>query len=196
MPAWHRASNSFRSATATRAPGNGSARATSPSLHEIKARYAEWEIIGPPEIRDVDPSARYFSPHVKLRQDERAPELIDALEAFLVQLFLRRYVTYCARRGRFAAMNGAARLFAEVSASPGEWVAQKRQAPTEPGPALSCWNPITACGARGGRDQRDRGRVVPRSPVPVAHSRKFALPIQHCHPQAAGAPNSALALHY
>jgi hypothetical protein len=32
-------------------------------LHEIKARYAEWEITGPPEIRDVDPGARYFTPH-------------------------------------------------------------------------------------------------------------------------------------
>ena len=29
--------------------------------HEIDARYAEWEIIGPPEIRDVDPDARYFN---------------------------------------------------------------------------------------------------------------------------------------
>ena len=38
-----------------------------------------------------------------------------ALEAFLVRLFLRRYVTYCARRRRFAAMNGAVRLFAEVA---------------------------------------------------------------------------------
>jgi len=28
--------------------------------HEIAARYAEWETIGPPEIRDVDPGARYF----------------------------------------------------------------------------------------------------------------------------------------
>ena len=28
--------------------------------HEIAARYAEWEIIGSPEIRDVDPNERYF----------------------------------------------------------------------------------------------------------------------------------------
>ena len=27
--------------------------------HEIAARYNEWEIIGPPEIPDVDPNARY-----------------------------------------------------------------------------------------------------------------------------------------
>jgi len=32
-------------------------------LHEIKARYQQPEIIGPPEIRDVDPHSRYFAPH-------------------------------------------------------------------------------------------------------------------------------------
>ena len=32
-------------------------------LHEIKQRYAEYEIIGPPAIRDVDADARYFAPH-------------------------------------------------------------------------------------------------------------------------------------
>lgn len=29
---------------------------------EISARYADWEITGPPEVRDVDPDAQYFSP--------------------------------------------------------------------------------------------------------------------------------------
>jgi hypothetical protein len=33
--------------------------------HEIAARYAEWEIIGPPEIRDVNPEERYFTPHAR-----------------------------------------------------------------------------------------------------------------------------------
>ena len=37
-----------------------------------------------------------------------------APQRFLLLAFLRRYVTYCARRGSFAAMNGAARLFAEL----------------------------------------------------------------------------------
>jgi hypothetical protein len=90
---------------------------------QIAERYAGWEITGPAEIRDVDPDARAFSPFkqtmdAELRRDsERPPELqptIDAVEAFLLAVFLRRYVTYCARRGRFAAMNGAVRLFAEV----------------------------------------------------------------------------------
>jgi hypothetical protein len=42
---------------------------------------------------------------------------IDATEEFLLAVFLRRYVTYCARRGRFAAMTGAARLHAEIGAA-------------------------------------------------------------------------------
>ena len=94
---------------------------------DIAARYAEWEITGPVEIRDVDPDARAFTPHASFKQmmdaelrrySERPPELhpaIDAAEAFLLAVFLRRYVTYCARRGRYAAMNGAARLFAEIT---------------------------------------------------------------------------------
>ena len=94
---------------------------------DIAARYAEWEIAGQAEIRDVDPEARGFSPHARFklmmnselrRFSERPPEVqpaIDATDAFLARLFLRRYVTYCARRGRFAAMNGAARLFAALA---------------------------------------------------------------------------------
>ena len=31
-------------------------------LHAIKQRHAEFEIIGPPEMRDFAPNARYFSP--------------------------------------------------------------------------------------------------------------------------------------
>ena len=98
-------------------------------LHEIKARFTEFEIVGPPEIRRPDPDARYFNPHAPFeammsaelrRFNERPPELatplaIDELEVSLVRTFLRRYVTYCARRQRFAAMNRAARLFAELS---------------------------------------------------------------------------------
>jgi hypothetical protein len=40
-------------------------------------------------------------------------EAIDASERFLLRPFLRRYITWCARGRRFAAMQGAARLFAE-----------------------------------------------------------------------------------
>jgi hypothetical protein len=54
------------------------------------------------------------------RFSERPPELspaVDEIEIFLIRTFLRRYVTYCARRRRYAAMNGAARLFAEIGVS-------------------------------------------------------------------------------
>ena len=92
-----------RSATRNRSPRGTVARYRA-KQHEIAARYAEWEIIGPPEIRDVDPDARYFSPHASFnsmmnaeirRYTETAPELqpaLDALESFLVGVFLRRYV--------------------------------------------------------------------------------------------------------
>ena len=39
---------------------------------------------------------------------------IDATERYLLRVFLRRYITWCARRRRFAAMQGAARLLAEA----------------------------------------------------------------------------------
>lgn len=98
--------------------------------HVIAARHSEWEIIGRPEIRDVDPHARYFSPyrmveHAELmRLQEPPPQInphleqppaIDDTERFLVALFLRRYVTYCARRRRYAQMQEAARLYREVA---------------------------------------------------------------------------------
>ena len=82
-------------------------------------------MIGPPEIRDVDLDARYFTPwkvvpHAELtRLSEQAPQsnphlerppALDTVERFLTTLFLRRYVTYCARRGRYAQMQGSARL--------------------------------------------------------------------------------------
>ena len=71
-------------------------------MREIAARHAEWEIIGPPEIRDVDPGARYFTPfrvtpHAEaMRMFEQPPQInphlekpptIDLLEASL-DLFL------------------------------------------------------------------------------------------------------------
>jgi hypothetical protein len=101
-------------------------------LHDIETRHAEWQIVGPPEVRELAPNARYFHPyrlvpHADLmRLSEAPPQLnphlerppaIDTVERFLVALFLRRYVTYCARRGRLAQMQGAARLRREVMAS-------------------------------------------------------------------------------
>jgi hypothetical protein len=100
---------------------------------EICAGHGEWEIIGPPEIRDVDPNARHFHPyrvmqHAELRRlQEQPPQInphleqppaIDAAERSLVTLFLRRYVTYCARRRHFAQMQGAAQLYRDVRTLP------------------------------------------------------------------------------
>jgi len=46
------------------------------------------------------------------------PAAIDRLKSFLVGAFLRRYVTYSARRGRYAQINGAARLLATLRGYP------------------------------------------------------------------------------
>ena len=101
--------------------------------YEIAARHGEWEITGPPEIRHVEPEGRQFNPyrvmaHAELmRLQDPAPQInphreqppaIDNLERFLVAMFLRRYVTYCARRRRFAQMQAAARLHREVTSCP------------------------------------------------------------------------------
>ena len=95
---------------------------------EIAGRYAEWEIIGPAEIRKGGGGA--FNPfrvipHSTLTQlEEPAPQIdphlmdpptVDALECHLALIFLRRYVTYCARRRSYAQMQGAARLHRAIA---------------------------------------------------------------------------------
>jgi hypothetical protein len=72
---------------------------------EIAKGNAEWEIIGSPEIRDVDSHARYFSPwgvsaHTEvMHMSEPAPKInphldqppgTDAAERFLVTRYLSR----------------------------------------------------------------------------------------------------------
>lgn len=85
---------------------------------EIAARYAEWEITGPPEVRESSGGA-YFNPARTLRATEllegleREPQLSEG-ERFLVLLFLRRYVTFCARKRSWARMRNAARLFRRI----------------------------------------------------------------------------------
>ena len=107
--------------------------------HEIAARYAEFETIGPPEIRETDRDRHRFSPHAGAAERGRRamgkeaqgrvanqaipaivePASLRGLERVLLLVFLRRYVTYCARRRQFAAMNGAARLHAAIAAQVG-----------------------------------------------------------------------------
>ena len=89
------------------------------ALAEISSRYEGWELIGPAEVRADEPM-KMFTPHhpwLEIRATDRCPELattIDAAERFLVRLFLRRYATWCARKRRFAQMQGAARLHEQI----------------------------------------------------------------------------------
>jgi hypothetical protein len=100
--------------------------------HAIESSYAQCEIIGPPEIRlRGDPARDSFNPfrgpaaHLPPDEEtppdhgpmpdpppaEEPPPIEDELERFLLLLFLRRYVTWCARSRRFAQMNGAVLLY-------------------------------------------------------------------------------------
>jgi hypothetical protein len=87
---------------------------------KIAARYAEWEIIGPAEIRSPETAGAYFRPFPPTTPAELARALtpqpdmapvVDAIEAFLARVFLRRYVTWCARAGEADRAFGAARLW-------------------------------------------------------------------------------------
>ena len=55
-----------------------------------------------------------FEPPPQINPHPQRPPAIDAVECFLTTLFLRRYVTYCARRRYYAQMQGAARLLSEI----------------------------------------------------------------------------------
>jgi hypothetical protein len=90
---------------------------------EIAARYGEWEITGPAEIRSPETAGTYFRPFPPTTADELARALnpqpdmapaVDAIEAFLAYAFLRRYVTWCARSRRYASAGGAAMLLREL----------------------------------------------------------------------------------
>lgn len=86
------------------------------TLEELKARYAEFEVTGPMEVRDGD--GAMFHPYAQTAPRRAEPvdlkPVLNVTEAWLAQMFLRRYVTLCARRRRFAAMQGAARLYGEI----------------------------------------------------------------------------------
>jgi hypothetical protein len=98
------------------------------TLDDLAARYAEWMIAGEPEVRGNIPSSSFnpyrwtdgavthpSGPDVELLPSGRGVKLgFDSLEVFLVGVFLRCYVTYCARQRRFAAMQGAADLLRRV----------------------------------------------------------------------------------
>jgi hypothetical protein len=106
--------------------------------HDIAKGPTHWEIVGEPEIRRPI-GYGYFSPFAHTPRPpphdppedppkepvndpppwdpppkEQPPEEttdVCPLERMLALYFLRRYVTWCARRRRFAVMDGAARLY-------------------------------------------------------------------------------------
>src|SRR5262245_50079469 len=79
------------------------------TLAEIKGRYREWEIDGPAEVWN-DAPVQMFQPQLPRMDDKplelqphlAVPAAIDATERYLLRVFLRRYITWCARRRRFA----------------------------------------------------------------------------------------------
>jgi hypothetical protein len=107
-------------------------------IHVIMDRYRQWEIVGRPEIH-TRTDAAMFSPSSKLpprahlpieeppddpspekppdddHPVEEPPPIEDQLERFLVLVFLRRYVTWCARRRRFDRIPGAAALYRRIN---------------------------------------------------------------------------------
>lgn len=92
------------------------ARWTAP-LEEIERN--GWVVDGPPEIRGDPEGTGYFHPYPSAGRPNcgnvvRDPPLTPD-EKYLVLFFLRRYVTYCARRRRFAQMLGAGQLYMAVA---------------------------------------------------------------------------------
>jgi hypothetical protein len=83
-----------------RSMGQGALRA---ERHEIAARHApgEWEIIGSPEVRDVDPNVRYFSPwrftpHAEAMPVFKARTLVESSSSSPRQSALRRNLVHIA----------------------------------------------------------------------------------------------------
>jgi hypothetical protein len=85
-----------------------------------------WIVDGEPETRSSLGHTSSFKPwhgspslpsgdDVELHPHRADPPRIDKTERFLARLFLRRYVTYCIRRARFAQAQGAMALWKELS---------------------------------------------------------------------------------
>jgi hypothetical protein len=91
------------------------------SLADIAARHERWQVTGDAELRKGEGDT--FKPWNALPwrtgplpsdpEPDLNPEIDDA-ERFLAMRVLRRYVTYCARRGRWKSMNAAAGLYRKL----------------------------------------------------------------------------------
>ena len=90
------------------------------SLAEIESHAGEWMVDGPPTVYPTLGATSNFQSYraaASPRSVEMHPQrdgALDELERFLARLFLRRYVTYCARRSQFQRMNGAVELWREL----------------------------------------------------------------------------------
>ena len=69
----------------------------------------------PFRVRPHAEAMRMFEQPPQLNPHLGRPPAMDSVECFLTSLFVRRYVTYCARRQRYAQMQGAARLLSEIT---------------------------------------------------------------------------------
>ena len=59
---------------------------------------------------------RMEEPPIELQPHLAQAPAMTSSEGLLAELFLRRYITYCARCARYAQVNGAARLIASLRA--------------------------------------------------------------------------------
>ena len=62
------------------------------------APFNPYRVVQYPEVKRLQEPAPRVNPHLD------RPPAIDAAECFLIGVFLRRYVSYCGRRRRFAQM--------------------------------------------------------------------------------------------
>jgi hypothetical protein len=93
------------------------------SAEQLAQHEGEWIVDGPPEIyRALGPTSG-FQPRplplglvrLLLHPQREMPPAIDKLERFLALTFLRRHVTHCVRRRRFAQAQAAAKLHREIA---------------------------------------------------------------------------------
>lgn len=93
------------------------------SKEQLAQHEGEWIVDGPPEVyRALGPTSG-FQPRQSLPEPARLllhpqremPPAIDKLERYLALTFLRRHVTYCVRRRRFAQAQAAAKLHREIA---------------------------------------------------------------------------------
>jgi hypothetical protein len=93
------------------------------SAEQLAQHEGEWIVDGRPEIHRALGPTSGFQPRLPppglvrllLHPQREKPPAIDLLERFLALTFLRRHVTYCVRRRRFAQAQAAAKLHREIA---------------------------------------------------------------------------------